>query len=86
MTSRSIKFFAAAAGIALSLAAPALAQTSQDRPTPNGVSQTFNDGANRVGQGAQQIGQSIKQGAILTWHAMQNGAHAVAATFNGRQD
>jgi hypothetical protein len=34
--------------------------------------------------GAEQIGEGIEQGAILTWHAVKAGAASTAATFEGR--
>ena len=69
----------------------AAAQTSTgtsagtNTPTGNGVSQQFKSGADRVGEGAAQIGEGIKQGAIMTWEAIKAGAGAAAAKFNGSQ-
>lgn len=63
----------------------AMAQTSTDTPTGSGVSQQFKSGADRVGEGATQIGEGIKEGAIMTWEAIKAGAVAAAAKFNGSQ-
>lgn len=54
-------------------------------PTGNGVAQQFKSGADRVGEGATQIGEGIKQGAIMTWEAIKAGTAAAAAKFNGSQ-
>jgi hypothetical protein len=63
----------------------AIAQTSNTQPTSSGVTQQFKSGADQVGQGAAQIGEGIKQGAIMTWEAIKSGAAAAAAKFNGSQ-
>lgn len=69
----------------------AAAQTSTstpagtNTPTGNGVSQQFKSGADRVGEGAAQIGEGIKQGAIMTWEAIKAGTAAAAAKFSGSQ-
>ncbi|MHB1304509.1 MAG: hypothetical protein ACYCZB_13690 [Acidiphilium sp.] len=67
----------------LCLAGPAAAQTSSNRPTSSGVAQQFKSGANHVGTGAVQIGEGIKQGAIVTWEAIRDGASAAATRFDG---
>lgn len=69
--------------LALPVATSALAQSSA--PSSGEVSNQFSSGANRVGQGATQIGEGIKNGAIMTWDAMKNGAHAFANSFSGDQ-
>jgi hypothetical protein len=74
-------FLAVIAGLLLT--ASALAQSSSNQPSPGGVGQQFNSGANRVGQGAAEIGEGIKQGAIMTWQALRDGANAVADRFSG---
>jgi hypothetical protein len=61
----------------------ALAQTSPDQPNANGVSNQFQSGARNVGSGFAQVGQGIKQGAILTWHAIVDGVTTTASHFNG---
>ena len=71
--------------IASLLVAPARAQTPSNQPTSSGVAQQFKSGADRVGEGAAQIGEGIKEGAIVTWEAIKAGAVAVAAKFNGNQ-
>ncbi|MBB5373923.1 hypothetical protein [Acidocella aromatica] len=81
--SRYARFFCLAA-LALPVAAPALAQSSYS-PSSGEVSHQFSSGANRVGQGATQIGEGIKNGAIMTWDAMKNSAHAFANSFSGDQ-
>ncbi|MDE8346022.1 MAG: hypothetical protein POH28_07610 [Acidocella sp.] len=58
----------------------AWAQTA-NRPDPGDVAQQFKSGAGRIGSGAEQLGVGIKQGAILTWQAVEDGATAVAARF-----
>jgi len=74
-------FFAVIAG--LPLVAPALAQSSSEHPSSGSVAQQFNSGANRVGEGAAQIGNGIKDGAIMTWQAFRDGANAFAGRFSG---
>jgi hypothetical protein len=81
--SRYARLFCLAA-LTLPVAAPALAQSSY-APSSGEVSQQFSSGANRVGQGATQIGEGIKNGAIVTWDAMKNGAHAFANSFSEDQ-
>jgi hypothetical protein len=65
--------------------ASSIAQTSTTQPTSSGVAQQFKSGTDRVGEGATQIGEGIKQGAIMTWDAIKAGAAAAAAKFNGSQ-
>ncbi len=74
-------FFAA---VAMLIAVPAFAQSA---PSPNSgnVAQQFSSGADSVGQGASQIGEGIKNGAIMTWQAVRDGADAFAGRFNGTQ-
>jgi len=74
-------FLSAIVGLPLSVSA--LAQTSSQQPNPGGVSQQFNSGANHIGRGAAEIGEGIKQGAILTWQALRDGANAIANRFSG---
>ena len=62
---------------------PAVAQTSGSPPTSGDVAQQFKSGADRVGEGATQIGEGIKQGAIMTWEAIKAGASAATAKFAG---
>lgn len=71
-----------AVATSLVLAGTALAQTPSDRPSLDGVSQQFKSGAAHVGHGAMQMGEGVKQAAILTWEAMKQGASAAAARFN----
>lgn len=54
-------------------------------PAGSGVAQQFKSGTDRVGEGAAQIGEGIKQGAIMTWEAIKAGAAAAEAKFNGSQ-
>jgi len=72
---------AAAANLYLTGAAPA--QTSPSQPNASGVSNQFQSGAKNVGSGFAQVGQGIKQGAILTWHAIVDGVTTTASHFNG---
>ncbi|MGH7051159.1 MAG: hypothetical protein ACREFV_01415 [Acetobacteraceae bacterium] len=71
--------------IASLMATPSFAQAPSNQPTSSGVAQQFKAGANRVGEGAAQIGEGIKGGALMTWEAIRAGAAAVAAKFNGSQ-
>lgn len=75
----------ATVALSLALAGSAAAQNSSDHPSSGGVAQQFQSGANTVGHGAVQIGEGIKQGAILTWHALKAGATSFAAQFNGNR-
>jgi hypothetical protein len=72
-------YFAVIAGVPL--VAPAHAQSTSENRRSGGVVQEFNAGANRVGQGAAQIGEGIKDGAIMTWQALRDGANAFASRF-----
>jgi hypothetical protein len=74
-------FIAATAGLAL--ATSALAQSRPSDPTPAGAAQQFESGADHLGRGAADIGEGIKQGAIVTWRALRDGAAEVASRFNG---
>ncbi len=71
-----------AAATSLVMAGTALAQTPSDAPTLDGVSRQFASGADHIGHGAVQMGEGVKQAAILTWDALRQGAHAAAARFN----
>ena len=61
----------------------AQARASSSRPRSGDVARQFNSGAQRVGHGAAEIGEGIKNGAIMTWQALRDGAHAVAHRFDG---
>jgi len=80
---RPVRTLFVAAITGLPLVAPALAQSSSEQPNSGSVAQQFNSGANRVGQGAVQIGDGIKDGAIMTWQAFRDGANAFAGRFSG---
>lgn len=82
---RPVGVLFAAVALSICLAGPAPAQTSSNQPTSNGVAQQFKSGADRVGHGAVQIGEGIKQGAIMTWQAIRDGANSFAARFDGNQ-
>ncbi|MGH7188708.1 MAG: hypothetical protein ACREF0_05915 [Acetobacteraceae bacterium] len=69
--------------IASLVATPSFAQAPSNPPTSSGVTEQFKAGANRVGEGAAQIGEGIKGGAVMTWEAIKAGAAAAAAKFNG---
>lgn len=73
------------ATLAMRGAMPASAQTTSAKPTSDGVADQFKSGADRVGAGAAQIGEGIKDGAIMTWQAIKAGAASAAAQFNGGQ-
>ncbi|MGH7013645.1 MAG: hypothetical protein ACREEL_05730 [Stellaceae bacterium] len=64
---------------------PAFAQATNVKPTSDSVADQFKSGADRVGAGAAQIGEGIKDGAIMTWQAIKAGAAAAAAQINGGQ-
>ncbi len=66
-------------------AASPMAQTSSNQTSSSGVAQQFKSGADRVGEGAAQIGEGIKQGAIMTWDAIKAAVAAAAAKFDGSQ-
>jgi len=65
------------------LSGVAFAQSSMSQPDASQLTQQVKSGANRVGNGFVQMGEGIKQGAIMTWQAVQDGAAAAAARFNG---
>ena len=83
---RSIRIFLFAVIAGLPAVAPAFAQSSPEHANSGNVAQQFNAGANRVGQGAAQIGNGIKDGAIMTWQAFRDGANAFAGRFRGERD
>jgi hypothetical protein len=64
------------------LGGAALAQTSNS-PNFNDVAQQFKTGANRVGGGAVQMGEGVRQAAIVLWEAVKDGAATTAARLNG---
>lgn len=72
-------------GFVVASGCPSFAQTSNSPPTSSGVAQQFKSGADRVGEGATQIGEGIKEGAMMTWEAIKAGTAAMAAKFNGSQ-
>ena len=92
-------FFSMILGLPLAASAPAQSPPTQppgqpaqspqsqpaSQPSPGGVSEQFNSGVNHVGHGAAEIGQGIKQGAIMVWQSLRDGANAVAARFEGTQ-
>jgi hypothetical protein len=78
-----LRTFMLAAVASLVLTGGALAQTSSEQPNANGVANQFQSGANHVGSGFVQLGEGIKQGAILTWHAIVDGVSTTASHFNG---
>lgn len=77
------KVLVAAILVNLCLAAPVLAQAGAEQPTSDNVGQEIKTGANRVGEGAVQVGHGIERGAIETWYALKKSAASVAARFNG---
>ncbi len=80
---RSVRMllFAATAGLAMATAAPA--QSRPNDPTAAGAAQQFKSGADHLGRGAADIGEGIKQGAIVTWQALRDRAAEIATRFNG---
>lgn len=82
---RAFAFVIAVASLLVAGSGPSIAQTSSNQPNSSGIAQQFQSGADRVGQGAAQIGEGIKQGAIMTWEAIKAGATAAANKFNGSQ-
>ena len=79
---RSVRMLVFATITAVPLAGMAHAQSSPERQRSGDVAQQFNSGAQRVGHGAAEIGQGIKNGAIMTWQALRDGANAVAHRFD----
>lgn len=73
------------AALAMRGTMPVSAQTTNAKPTSDKVADQFKSGADRVGAGAAQIGEGIKDGAIMTWQAIKAGAVAATAQFNGGQ-
>jgi hypothetical protein len=71
---------AAAANVIL--AGTAFAQASS-QPDLTVVGQQFKSGADRVSNGAQQIGQGVRLSAIMTWNAFRQGAASFADGFKG---
>ncbi|HTZ78545.1 MAG TPA: hypothetical protein VMC10_11575 [Stellaceae bacterium] len=70
--------------IALALASGAVhAQTSSTPSTSGDVGDQFKEGAQSIGQGAERIGEGIKQGAIQAWDAVKAGANAAGEKLNG---
>lgn len=79
-------FVGLAAGLAVLGSGFPSAQASSATPTSSGVAQQFKSGADRVGEGATQIGEGIKNGAIMTWEAIKAGASAAAAKLNSNEN
>jgi hypothetical protein len=80
---RSVRTLLLAAAAGLALANPAPAQTRPIGPTPGDAARQFKSGADHLGRGAADIGEGLKQGAIVTWLALRDGAAAIASRFNG---
>jgi hypothetical protein len=64
------------------------AQTSdkagqKDGSSSGGAADQIKAGARRIGEGAEHIGEGIKQGAIQTWEAVKAGASAAADKLHG---
>ena len=76
-------------GMTVAVSGASLAQTatsppdSTNPPTSSDAAQHFKSGADRLGEGANEIGVGIKQGAITTWEAIRAGVTSFAARFNG---
>lgn len=86
--SARILVFAMITGCTLAGAAHAQSSSHGPRsgdPRSGDVAQQFNSGAQRVGHGAAEIGEGIKNGAIMTWQALRDGANTVAHRFDGNQ-
>lgn len=79
-------FLFAAVAASMCLAGPAPAQTRPTRPNSGDVAQQFKTGANRVGEGAAQIGEGIKQGAIMTWETIKHGAASIGTRVDPRRN
>jgi len=60
----------------------AFAQTSNP-PNLNDVAQQLKSGANSVSGGAVQMGEGVRQAAIVLWEAVKDGASTTAARLNG---
>ena len=62
------------------------AQTPPYQPSPSDVSNQFKSGANHLGNGFSQVGQGIKQGAILTWDSIVDGVSTTKSHLEGNSD
>lgn len=80
---RSVRMLLFTVTAGLALATSATAQTRPADPTPAGAAQQFKSGADHLGRGAADIGEGLKQGAIVTWLALRDGAAAIASRLNG---
>jgi hypothetical protein len=61
----------------------AMAQSNQGTAQPDATDQ-FKAAGRHIGDGAQAIGQGIKQGAIQAWEAAKAGASAAADKLKGQ--
>ena len=62
---------------------PAMGQSKQGSAQPDAADQ-FKAAGQHISEGAQAIGQGIRQGAIQFWGAVKAGASATADKLNGR--
>jgi hypothetical protein len=50
----------------------------KDESSPDSISEQFKIGLQHIGDGAQHVGEGIKQGAIHAWEAVKAGASAAS--------
>jgi hypothetical protein len=67
--------------VALAATAPCNAEPAQKKTDE--ISETLKSGAQQIGDGAQRIGEGIKDGAIYVWEALKAGASATSAKLSG---
>lgn len=78
-----VRFLILVAAANLGLTGAALAQSPDHQPSASSVADQFQSGANHLGSGFGQVGEGIKQGAILTWNAIVDGVTTTASHFSG---
>jgi hypothetical protein len=64
---------------------PAMAQSNSNAaPPPGDAADQFKTAGQHISEGAQGIGEGIKQGAIQVWESAKAGASAAATKWNGQ--
>ena len=53
----------------------------KSEPSSDSISEQFKAGLQQIGDGAQHVGEGIKQGAIQAWEAVKAGASAASEKF-----
>lgn len=59
-------------------------QGAQDGVSTDSAASQFKAGAQRIGEGAEHLGEGIKEGAIATWEAIRSGASATAEKLQAK--